>query len=73
MTILPKYEARKPGLRTRIDDKCRDCIYDPYDRGNWRKQVGNCTSVDCALWEVRPISESQREERDDIRTNDRNT
>ena len=24
------------------------------------KQVGNCTSVDCALWDVRPISKSQR-------------
>lgn len=49
-------EAGKPGLRGKINAKCTECIYDPYQPGTWRKQVENCTSPACPLYEVRPVS-----------------
>jgi len=51
--------ARKRNLVTRqdaIDAKCRDCIYDPYSKGNWKQQVHGCQIVTCALWPYRPRS-----------------
>jgi len=39
-----------------IRAKCRDCIHDPLEPGNWRQQVTACTSEDCALYPVRPMS-----------------
>ncbi len=47
--------ARK-SLRAAIDDKCRDCIFDPLAVGNWRQQVTLCSVYSCPLWEVRPVS-----------------
>ena len=43
-------------LRKAIDDKCRDCIYDPASRGTWRQQVTICPQTDCPLWPIRPLS-----------------
>lgn len=44
-----------PGLRKAINDKCKECIYDPKGGvGKWRRQVENCTSYDCPLYPVRP-------------------
>jgi hypothetical protein len=38
-----------------INDKCKDCIYDPAVGGTWREQVQLCTSEkSCALWPYRP-------------------
>ena len=45
-------------LRKAINAKCKDCIFDPMEPGNWRQQVTACTSNDCALHSVRPMSES---------------
>lgn len=43
-------------LRKAINDKCKECIYDPYGgNGTWRKQVEDCTSRTCPLWPVRPV------------------
>jgi hypothetical protein len=36
--------------------KCIDCCYDPQDVGNWSMQVESCTSVDCSLWQHRPMT-----------------
>ena len=47
----------KAGLRGKIDAKCCECIYDPFQDGTWRKQVENCTSTACPLFNVRPVSE----------------
>ena len=55
-----KYTPTQTGFRTRINDKCRDCTYDPQDQGTWRMQVEKCTSVDCALWDVRPLSKATK-------------
>lgn len=46
----------RPSRAKAIAAKCKDCIYDPMDAGTWRQQVEACTSQDCALWPVRPLS-----------------
>jgi hypothetical protein len=47
----------RPSLRAAIDNKCRECIYDPTPgNGTWRQQVTACTAVDCSLYPVRPLS-----------------
>ncbi len=47
-------------LRKAINDKCRDCSYDPYGKGNWRQQVTACTVTTCPLWPVRPVSKPKK-------------
>ena len=48
-------------LRRSINAFCRSCIYDPGGGGGtWREQVEACTSQDCPLYEVRPISSGKR-------------
>ncbi|MCT2558419.1 hypothetical protein N0B51_05440 [Tsuneonella sp. YG55] len=42
-------------LRSAVNAKCRECIYDPYQRGTWREQVAACCSANCSLHEVRPV------------------
>jgi len=49
-------EASKAGLRGKINAKCCECIYDPYEAGTWRYQVAICTSKGCPLYQVRPTS-----------------
>ena len=49
--------AGRPSLRSAIDAKCKDCIYDPGGgNGTWREQVEACASANCPLHSVRPIS-----------------
>ena len=43
-------------LRKAIDGKCRDCSYDPEDKGTWRQQVQSCSDFGCHLHPYRPIS-----------------
>ena len=50
-----KILGKKPKLRTKINAKCKECIYDPYAAGSWRKQVEYCTSYKCPLYSVRPV------------------
>ena len=50
-------------LRKPVDEKCKDCIYDPTVPGTWRQQVFLCSANSCPLWGVRakptsPIPES---------------
>lgn len=37
-----------------IDQHCKECIYDSYSPGTWRRQVEKCTSKNCALYPFRP-------------------
>lgn len=47
----------RPSLRLAIDAKCKSCIYDPFGGGGtWREQVQACSSANCPLHPVRPIS-----------------
>ena len=41
-------------LRNAINQKCKDCIYDPEVEGGWKQQVSLCELSDCPLWEYRP-------------------
>lgn len=43
-------------LKKHIEQKCKDCSYDPYAQGSWRHQTETCRVFSCPLWEVRPIT-----------------
>lgn len=43
-------------FRKAVDEKCKDCIYDPLAGGTWRQQVEACEMRDCSLWPLRPIT-----------------
>jgi hypothetical protein len=45
-------------LRKSIDSFCKGCIYDKNASGAWREQVTGCTSVNCPLYPVRPVSKA---------------
>ena len=53
-------EAGKAGFRGKINAKCCECIYDPLANGTWRQQVEKCTSFSCPLYDVRPVSDSEK-------------
>lgn len=56
-TIKPK-TTKRISLRKSINDKCKQCIYDPVgSKGGWKQQVENCTSYSCPLYLVRPQTE----------------
>jgi len=40
-------------LRKRIDQNCKDCIYDSACPGTWRQQVALCSITSCAFWAIR--------------------
>lgn len=47
-------KAARPSLRKAIDEKCKECIYDPIGgNGTWVQQVRECTSPLCPLFDVR--------------------
>lgn len=46
-------------FRKAIDNKCRDCIYDPHAPGTWRQQVEACEVTSCPLHPVRPRSSTR--------------
>lgn len=53
----------KRSLRQAINDKCRECLYDPFSgAGTWRQQVETCTVQSCPLWPHRPVSGANRPE-----------
>jgi hypothetical protein len=54
--VLIERMVSKPGLRGKVDAKCMECIYDPYAKGSWRKQVAECTSLSCPLFAIRSKS-----------------
>lgn len=39
-----------------IDDFCKECNYDPLDKGNWRQQITACNMTTCPLYAYRPKS-----------------
>jgi len=43
-------------LRKAIDNMCKDCSYDKYDKGTWRQQIAACIINDCPLHKVRPVT-----------------
>jgi len=55
-----KRELKKAGFKAKIRAFCCHCIFDPYQEGSWLKQVKNCTSYECPLYSVRPVSHSKK-------------
>lgn len=50
-------------LRAAINAKCKSCIYDPGgSSGTWREQVEACSSANCPLHAVRPLSRPKTRE-----------
>lgn len=43
-------------LRTAINSMCKACIHDPLDIGSAAQQIACCTSSDCPLHPVRPVT-----------------
>lgn len=59
-------QQKRPGLRDCINRMCKSCIYDQIGgKGTWRQQVEACTSYECPLYPVRPISSSVEAESHD--------
>jgi len=46
-------------LRQAINAKCKECIYDPRDRGTCAQQIACCTVKSCPLYPVRPITTNE--------------
>ena len=51
-----KKQGEIMSLRKAINEKCRDCVYDKSNLGNFVQQVSMCPQMDCPLWKVRPVS-----------------
>ena len=45
--------------QTAINEKCKECLYDPEVEGTWRMQVEQCELTACALHPYRPVSRSK--------------
>lgn len=60
--ISPLYGTKKAGFRKRIDDNCRECIYDEADNGTWRMQVQACTITRCQFWDIRAKTTGKTDE-----------
>ena len=37
-----------------INEKCKECMYDPEAEGTWKTQIEACDLTDCSLWPYRP-------------------
>lgn len=48
----------RKSLRKSINAKCKQCLYDPGSPGRCLEQIACCVSVDCALFDVRPMPAS---------------
>ena len=53
---MTKAQPIRPSMRKAINDMCKDCIFDQVAGGSWRQQVAACTSPECPLWRLRPVS-----------------
>jgi hypothetical protein len=52
---------QRPSMRKAINDKCKECIYDPVSGpGTWRQQVEACPCTSCPLFALRPVSSGEK-------------
>lgn len=49
-------------LRQAINDMCTQCIYDKSAAGGKLQQIEACTSTQCPLYAVRPVSKRHPKE-----------
>lgn len=57
---IQKAHANPTSLRKAINGKCWDCVGAGHDP-NPRKEIGQCPSTDCPLWNVRPYQKYMNE------------
>ena len=53
-------------IRKAVNEKCKDCIYDPLAGGTWLVQVGNCIDTPCPLHPYRPLPASMKSKGDSL-------
>lgn len=53
-TRLHEKAKKTGGLRSRVNAYCAYCIYDHLAPGSWRRQVSECTDINCPFHDVRP-------------------
>ncbi len=51
--------------RKAIIEMCKGCIFDPYTPGTWRVQIEDCSSRNCPLYDLRPVSRATTNKRND--------
>ena len=49
-------KAKRMTRSQAIKAKCKDCAYDPLEKGTWKMQVERCPAVNCPLYPFRPKS-----------------
>jgi hypothetical protein len=54
--MVAKKTRKRPSLKAAVENMCKQCIYDTSADGTWRQQVENCSSTECALYDVRPMT-----------------
>lgn len=47
-------KRKRVSLRKAVDAFCKSCIYDKGAEGSWLRQVTECVSTSCPLFEARP-------------------
>jgi len=56
---------KRPSMRKAINGMCKECCYDPLSGlGTWRQQTEGCTSNDCPLYELRPLTSGKKQVND---------
>ncbi len=65
--VLVSKLMKKKGRAAAVNAKCCECIYDPEvaGAGSWRRQVENCTSGNCPLYNYRPLTTGGKDDDDD--------
>ena len=53
-------------LREAINKKCKECIYDQSNSGDWRMQVKACSCLACPLYQVRPLESDAKTQQEAI-------
>jgi hypothetical protein len=62
-TVTGSRQASRPTkteVWRRISANCRYCLYDPHAGGTWREQIEACTSPDCPMYPIRPVSQNYK-------------
>lgn len=67
MALVKKLKSKK-GRAAAVNAMCCECIYDPeaLGCGSWRKQVEDCTSLNCPLYPYRPVTTGGKDDEDEI-------
>jgi len=56
---MGKVKRKRGSMRKAINEKCKECVHDPLDKGTWKQQVENCNALECPLYDFRPKSAAE--------------